>query len=210
MGRLDVGDLEDGEAVAGRDGLGRCPLGDRERLGQEAGAIGDAGDHTDFVTKSVVTAWRPLAAAALSRPFFFASSASCEAKVCSAAPELLLLEDRQDLRLDLGERAGVRRLLILNLEDVVAELRLDDVRGLAGRQREGRLVELRNCLAAIEPAELSALHLAAGVVGVLGREVGEVTARLDLLQEIFGLGLRCGVRLGIGARRARRSGCGEP
>src|SRR6185437_1966661 len=109
-----------------------------------------------------------------------------------------LFEDRNDLRLDLGQRTLVGGLFILNLQDVVAELRLDDARGLSGSQRERRLVELGNGLTAVQPSEFAALVLAAGVVGVLLGQLGEVAASLDLLQQIVGLGLGCRVCLGIG------------
>ncbi len=104
-------------------------------------------------------------------------SGELSGEVLHGGASLLLLDDGDDLRLHLGDGLKVSGLLIFDLQDVVAELGLDDAGGLAGREREGGLVELRNSLAGIEPAELSALSLAAGVVGVLGGEVGEVCRR---------------------------------
>ena len=89
-------------------------------------------------------------------------------------------------------------LLLLNLQNVIAELRLDQIRGLPRSEREGNLVELGNGAAAVEPSKLAALRLAARVVGVLAGKIGEVCAALDLLQEIVGLGFsgRVGLRIG--------------
>ncbi len=89
----------------------------------------------------------------------------------------LLLEDGHDLRLDLGQGPRVGGLFIFNLEDVIAELCLDYVGGLAGRERECCLVELGNSFATVEPSEFPALRFAARVIGVLAGELGEVCRR---------------------------------
>ena len=79
-------------------------------------------------------------------------------------------------------------VLLLDLDQVVAEGGLDGVGGLTYGGGECCLLELGNHLAPGEGAELAALRLAAWVVGVGGGERGEVAAGLDLLQQVFGLG----------------------
>ena len=114
----------------------------------------------------------------------------------------LLLADQRGLDggQDLAERLGVRRLPLLHLHDVIAELGLHnlDVADLLGKDG---LVELRHHRAAPGKAQLAALVLAAGIVGVFLGQFGEVGAGLKLLEQILGLGLGRGIGLGVGARR---------
>src|SRR4029077_7325553 len=105
-----------------------------------------------------------------------------ERLLCGA--NALLLEHRYNLGLYLGERTEMRRLLLLHLQDVVTELRLDDVRGLTRIQSKGDLVTLRHRASAVEPSQFSTSGLAARVVGVLAGKIGEVCTTLDLLQQI--------------------------
>ena len=188
-----------GETIACGDGLRSGSLRGRERLGEKTGAIGDAGD--DAILGDVVRRLRmkALAGGGLVDPVLrgVGDELAGEALFGSAGP--LLLKKRNDLTAHLCERLDVGRVLRFNLKNVIAELRLDDVRGLAGREREGGLIELGNGAAAIEEAEFPALRLAARVVGVLRGEIGEVAAGLDLLEQIVRLGLGGGVGLGIGS-----------
>src|SRR5215213_11458764 len=91
------------------------------------------------------------------------------------------------LRLDLAEGAGLLVLLVRNLKEVVAELGLDGADDLALLGGEGRLLEGRNGLALAQAAEVAALRRAAGVLGVLLGELGEVTAVFELLLHVLGL-----------------------
>ena len=95
----------------------------------------------------------------------------------------------------------VGRLLLDHLDDVVAELRLDEVADLAGRQGEGDLVELRDHLALREKAQITALDLAAVVFGKLRRELGEVRATFDLGEQILRLFLHRRIVLAFGLEK---------
>ena len=86
------------------------------------------------------------------------------------------------------------------LDDVVAEAGADEAGDLAGLLREGGLVEFRDGDAVLDPAELATLILAAGVVGVLLREIGEVLA--VVLAELIEDALRFGFGGGVGVRSA--------
>ena len=57
-------------------------------------------------------------------------------------------------------------------------------------QRESRPVELRNGSAVLDEAEFPALSLAARIVRIFFRQLGEIRAMLQLFQDVFGLGLR--------------------
>ena len=94
----------------------------------------------------------------------------------------------------------MRRLPLLHLHDVIAELGLHDL-GVADLLGEDGVVELRHHRAAPGKAQFAALVLAAGVVGVLLGQVGKVGAALNLLEQRLGLGLGRGIGLGVGARR---------
>src|SRR5581483_2301142 len=100
---------------------------------------------------------------------------------------LLLLEELlADRRLHLGERRRLAlRRVLLGADDVPAELGLDGLRGGAGLQRERRLVELGDGLAARD-RQLPALRLRAGILGVLPGERREVGAALQLVVEPVG------------------------
>ena len=63
--------------------------------------------------------------------------------------------------------------------------RLDEIADLAGLEREGGLLELRDRLAAGEPVQVPALGCGAGILGILGGKLGEIGAAFDLLQEVF-------------------------
>src|ERR1700733_11139372 len=84
---------------------------------------------------------------------------------------------------------GASSLLLLGLDDVIAELGLDRIRNLTGIQREGRLVELGNGDAVLQHAEFPALLLRAGIVGVLLGERSPVATGTKLLEHVLGLGL---------------------
>ncbi|MNS56486.1 hypothetical protein D3C72_893460 [compost metagenome] len=69
----------------------------------------------------------------------------------------LLLEVLLDVFLHLGQRLGAGGLAVDDLDDVVAELALDQIGHLAGLQAEGRLLELGHHAALAEVAEVAAL-----------------------------------------------------
>src|SRR5688572_9386645 len=95
-----------------------------------------------------------------------------------------------------GHRAG--RLLLGHLDDVVAELRLDDVADRAGGQGEGHVIEGTDHLPLLEESEVTAVDGAARILGVLLGKRGEVLARLHILEHLIGFRLR--LRLGGGIR----------
>ena len=77
--------------------------------------------------------------------------------------------------------------MVGGLDDVQAELRLDDVADLAGLERERRLLELLRHLAAAEEVEIAAAGLADFLFGVLVRELAEVLAGLGAREHRLGL-----------------------
>ncbi len=107
-----------------------------------------------------------------------------------------------DPRARLLQRIDMGELMILDLDDVVAELGLDH-RHLAGLHPEGRIGKRLHHLGLPEIAKLTSTVFRPGVIGELLGEFGEVTPGLDLFQEIFGLGLGGGLLRGRGVRRHR-------
>ena len=77
--------------------------------------------------------------------------------------------------------------MVGRLDDVQAELGLDDVADLAGLERERRLLELLRHLAAAEEIEVAAAGLADFLVGVLVGELGEVLPGLGAREHRLGL-----------------------
>ena len=86
--------------------------------------------------------------------------------------------------LDFAQRLGVRRLALLDLDDVVAELGVDE-RYVADLVGEDGGVEFRDHGAATGKAQFPALRAAAGIFGVLLGEIGEVGSALNLLEEML-------------------------
>src|SRR5437660_3150066 len=99
---------------------------------------------------------------------------------------LLLLRERL---LDLVVRARVRRLLrgllVLDLDDVVAERRLHGADDLPGLGAERGVLELRDHLPAAEVAQLAALVLGRRIGRVLLRQRVPVAAGLHLRQHLL-------------------------
>src|SRR6185437_4274042 len=81
-----------------------------------------------------------------------------------------------DVGLHFIERARVGGLLFFGLDDVVAELGAHEAGDLSGLLLKSHFVERRNGGAVLDPAEFASLRLAAGIVGVLLGELGEVGA----------------------------------
>src|SRR5262249_31062733 len=111
---------------------------------------------------------------------------------------LLARERGLDGGLDFAQRSGMRRLFLFDLNDVIAVLGANEAGGLSGLERKGSLIEFRNGSSVLEEAEFAALLLAAGVVGVFLREIGEVSTVVQLVEDALRLGLRRGVSLRIG------------
>src|SRR6266849_10496239 len=91
-----------------------------------------------------------------------------------------------DLALHLLEVRGLALALLLDLDDVPAELRLDRVGDLAGLEREGRGREFRHHLVLGEEAEIAAVGRA-GILGLLLGEFGEIGALLQFFRDRLGL-----------------------
>ena len=72
---------------------------------------------------------------------------------------------------------GVLRAPLFELDDVEAELRLDDAAQLAGFKGEGGVLEGLDHHPAPEPAEIAALVLASRVARKLSCQRGKVFAR---------------------------------
>jgi hypothetical protein len=101
------------------------------------------------------------------------------------------------------ERLDVRVLLLFGLDDVIAEAGADEIGNLARLLAKGGLVEFSDGGAVLDPAQFAALILAAGIVGIFLREVGEVLAVVltklveDVLRFGFGGGVSAGAAVGI-------------
>ncbi len=76
----------------------------------------------------------------------------------------------------------MRSLLFFDLDDVIAKLGLDHIGDLSRLQRKSRLFKWRHGHSALNHAQLAALLLAAGVIGIGLRQSGKVSAAFDLLQ----------------------------
>ena len=199
MGSVDVRDLEDGEAFAGGGDGGRPILLRGEGLAQQLRAVGESG--RDGALREIVggddlqvMSGRGLRETVL---LCFCGERCSEGLRCLRF--LVAHHGGEDGAAHLVKGSGVRGLLLFGLDDVIAELGLDRIGDLAGVQREGCLVEFGNGDAVLEHAELAALLLRAGIVGVLLRERIPVAAGAKLLEHIFGLGLRGCIGLGVRA-----------
>ena len=95
-----------------------------------------------------------------------------------------------DLLLDQLERLRAAGALAGDLEDVIAERGLHRPHQLARLGAEGRVLELLDHAVAAEVADVAALVLRGGVVGVLLGHGGEVGAAVELLLRLLRAGLR--------------------
>src|SRR6185312_7961280 len=93
---------------------------------------------------------------------------------------LLLLERVDDLRLERLEGRLRRRLVLFDLDDVIAEGRFYRRGRLPDRSREGGVLERRDHRALRKEAELAAFILRSRVGRILLRKRGEVAARFKL------------------------------
>ena len=91
--------------------------------------------------------------------------------------------------------------LLLDLDDVEAEGRLDDVAHRARLERERGGIERRHHVPAREEPEVAALAGGSGVLGDVLRELGEVGALLHLGEDVLGLRACGGARLLVGGGR---------
>jgi hypothetical protein len=188
VGGGDAGDLEDGVAFAGGGEAGRIALLGGEGLGDDLRAVGQAGDDALFLSGGVVTtsddglrrSWR-------GRSWRLRWPATARRRIRPAASFWRISVDL-DGGLHFAEGLGVRGLALLNLDDVIAELGVDDLH-VADLLGEDGGVELGNHGAATGKAEFAALCAAAGIFGVLLGEIGEVGSALDLLEEPSALAL---------------------
>src|SRR5262249_11025272 len=100
---------------------------------------------------------------------------------------LALGEESPDLGSRLGERRGARPAPFMRLDDVEAELRLDDAADGSRLEGERRRFERRRHLTFREEAEVAAVLRAVAIVGLLARERGEVEAAANPLQDLLRL-----------------------
>ncbi len=170
MRRLDVGYLEHGKAIASRNRSRISPLHHSECLCQQSGAVRQPGYNAILCNVVSCDYVQAPGGSSLLQAVLLGISGQLRRERLHRGTGTLLLENGDNLCLYFGERAKVRGLLILHLQDVKAELRLDQVRSLSRCQRERGLVELRDRLAAIQPAQLTALGFAARVIGELRRQ----------------------------------------
>src|SRR5688572_1242510 len=112
---------------------------------------------------------------------------------------VLVLEELLDARPHFFQGHGARGLLLGDANDVVAELRFDEVARRPRFQAEGGVVERSDHLALGEETKIAAVDSTARVLRVLTSKRREVLARLDILQNLlrFGFGLRLRRRVGV-------------
>src|SRR5438093_13258110 len=107
-----------------------------------------------------------------------------------------LAEDAVDLRAALLQRAEPLGRDGLEADDVKAEFGLDDFAGLPRLEREQRVAELLDDLAARDLAQVPSFGGRAPVVGSFLGDCREILPGLDALQEILRLLLRISARPG--------------
>ena len=92
-------------------------------------------------------------------------------------------------------------LLLDHLDDVEAEVGLDQIARRARGQAERGVVEGTDHLSLLEESEVAAVRSAAGIGRVLFGKRGEVFAGLHVLEDLLGLRARLGLGRRIGALR---------
>ena len=97
----------------------------------------------------------------------------------------LLGQIRKNQIVDFIDGLQVRRLFFFHLQNVKAKLRANHRRQLTRLQRKSGLIECRHGSAMLDESEFPALRFAAWIVRILFREVGEIAARLQLLQNVL-------------------------
>ena len=112
------------------------------------------------------------------------------AEVVEGAVRGFLGDFRSQLRAHLLERRGLAFLDLAQVDHVVAEVGLDRAADLAGLHREQRILERLDHHALLDPAEVAAAGLGAGIVGIGLGQRGEIRTRLArLVGQPGGLGL---------------------
>src|ERR1019366_9474015 len=107
------------------------------------------------------------------------------------AGDLLLLQQRLNLRFHFVQRLQPCLLFTLDMDDVEAIVGANDARGLAHRRSEGSLLELGNRASARQWRQQPAIRCAPRIFGVLLGQIGEVGAALQLLRNVVRLGPCC-------------------
>ena len=109
---------------------------------------------------------------------------------------MLLAILRIELGTHIGERLGLARLDLLELEDVIAELRFHGRGDVADLHREQRVAERTGEILLLHEAELAALARG-GVARIFLRELGEILAGARLGGHAFGLLERRGIVVAV-------------
>src|ERR1035437_2487827 len=108
-------------------------------------------------------------------------------QVLRLAGDLLLLNQRLNVRLHFVERLQPRLLFSFNTDDMKAVAGTDDVGGLANWGIEGSLLELRNRADARDRRQQTTVLCATRVFRVLLGQIGEVGSALQLLLNVVRL-----------------------
>ena len=116
---------------------------------------------------------------------------------------ILAAQEFIDVGLGFFERYHARRLLIGDLDDVVAERRFDELTRITRLERERGLLERRHHLPLLEVSEVAAVGCAAWILRVLFRGRREVFSSLEFLQNRLGFCLRLQLGGGVGILRNR-------
>src|SRR5712691_8260987 len=96
-------------------------------------------------------------------------------------------QDPADLVTRLLERRRLRGPAVEDLDEMIAVLRLDNVRDLLGLQREGHLLKFGHQLPTADEPQVAALLATAGILGVLARQIIKRLATPQLRQHQSGL-----------------------
>ena len=185
-------------AVAGGDRLRCRALVRRERRAQHQRAVRHAADDRALRQGIGRHQLQPMRRRHTSQPILLRLGRKL-APIRLQRRALLVLRDRlHDRVLHLAQRLHSRRLLLLRLDDVVPERRPHQPRSLPWVQRHRRLRVGRVQARRRHQHQLAPRVLAPWVLRVLLRQLRKLPARLQLLQNVLGLGL--GRRIG---RRVR-------
>ena len=101
----------------------------------------------------------------------------------------LALQREHNRRLYLIQGLQVRRLPLQHLNDVESIFGGDNIADFVWLERESRIFERFDHLAARNPSQIPAFLGRSGILGIFLGKLGEIPAGLNLLQESLGLGL---------------------
>ena len=181
-------DLEDGVALAGGRVLRRVALLGLEGFGEDLGGVRKRGDQAPRADQRRGHHLQVMSRGGFLQAVFACLGGERLGVALFSGGRLLAGQHFPDGRLNLAERLAVRRLPLFHLHEVVAEGCLHDP-GVADLLGEDGVFKLRHHHAAPGKAQFAALVFAAGVIGVLLCQFGEVGSALNPPEQRLRFGL---------------------